>query len=490
MTAPVIDPEKQKVYRPVPTAYKFHMDNSFVRAIMGPIGSGKSVAMAMEVMLRARAQAPDGNGVRRTRWAVIRNTYPELKTTTLKTWTEWFDLYRCPITYTAPITGRARFPLPDGTRVDAEIVFLAVNQPKDIKRLLSLELTGAWLNEARELPKSVIDMVTGRVGRFPPKAVVPITWTGVIMDSNPPDTDHWWYRLSEEEKPAGWNFYKQPPALLFRNKQFEANAGQGDFPPAENVNNQQLGYNYWLQQLPGKDMEWIRVYIFGQYGNVFEGRPVYDGLYHDAIHVSSSPLGVYKGLPLILGWDFGMTPACVVSQLTPRGCMNVIREVVCERGGLKQFAQQAVLPLLANEFPDLTLQSWTDPAGAQSSQVDEQTCIDLLLNLGIPSQIAPTNKFLPRREAVATFLTRLVDGKPGFQLDPSCKMLRRGFQGGYKFSRVQVTGEERFHDMPTKNQFSHPHDALQYNCMGALHGQMIGLDAQRPSIPQVGVPFL
>ena len=68
------------------------MNNStdLVRGIMGPIGSGKSVACCAEIMMRSCEQAPGRDGVRRTRWAIIRNTYPELKSTTIKTWLDWF----------------------------------------------------------------------------------------------------------------------------------------------------------------------------------------------------------------------------------------------------------------------------------------------------------------------------------------------------------------------------------------------------------------
>ena len=68
----------------------FHKSNDFVRGILGPIGSGKSVAMCVEMFIRATQQAKSKDGVRRTRWIVIRNTAPELETTTIKTWLDWF----------------------------------------------------------------------------------------------------------------------------------------------------------------------------------------------------------------------------------------------------------------------------------------------------------------------------------------------------------------------------------------------------------------
>jgi hypothetical protein len=449
----------QRVYNPTPTMARFHADRSFFRGLMGPLGSGKSVACTIEVVIRAGEQQPGPDGVRRSRWAIIRNTFPELRSTTIKTWEDWVGP-ACPITYGSPITGRLRMPLGDGTSIDAEVFFFAMDLEKDVKKMLGIEITGAWLNEARELQKSVIDAVTSRVGRYPAKRDGGPTWSGIIADTNPPGTDHWWYRLSEVERPEGWNFFRQPGALRLVDGVYEAN------PEAENVDNQPLGYNYWLRQVGGKDPEWVNVHVLGNYGNVFSGKPVYEGLYNDALHASTTPLGIYRGLPLRLAWDFGLTPACVAGQLSAKGQLRVLREWVCENGALREFARDVVKPALANEFHGMTIISTADPAGNQRSQVDEVTCIDELARLGIPTTAAPTNDFIPRRQAVATFLTKTIDGGPGFILDPSCEMLRKGFLGGYKFDRVQVSGDERFKDVPTKNKFSHPADCCQYLALG------------------------
>jgi len=463
-----IAPHAQRVYRAEPTPAEFHRSNAFVRGIMGPIGSGKSVACALELYFRACGQVADHQGYRRTRWAVIRNTYPELRSTTIRTWIDWFPEPVCVITWAAPIEGRLKVRLPDGTTVVAEILFLSLDSPRDIKKLLSLELTGAWVNEARELPYSVIETLTGRVGRYPAKAMgPPITYSGVWMDTNPPDTDHWWYRLAELEQPEGWRFWRQPGAILVKgdppHTHYEIN------PDAENVGNQPLGFQYWLRQIAGKTQEWIRVYLLAQYGATFDGRPVYGSAWQEHVHVSTVHLAVYHGLPLVLGWDFGLTPACVAVQLSPAGQLRILREWVCDDGGLRQFADLTVKPSLTNEFPGMTLQSWCDPAGAQRSQVDEATCVAELSRVGIPTTIAPTNQFQVRRQAVLNFLTRLSEGQPGLIVDPRCTMIRKGFGGGYMLKRMPVAGDaaqERFRDEPEKNAYSHPAEALQYAVLG------------------------
>lgn len=454
-------------YRAERTPAEFHRDDSFVRGIMGPIGSGKSVACAMELFFRACRQAPDASGVRPSRWAVIRNTYPELRLTTVKTWVDWFPEPYCVMNWSPPFVGRLRSRLGDGTQVDAEVVFLSLDSPRDVKKLLSLELTGAWINEARELPYSVVETLTGRLGRYPKADRVPCTWSGVWMDSNPPDDDHWWYRLAEIERPEGHRFWRQPGALRQIGEppavRYEVN------PEAENVGHHSLGFEYWLRQVPGKTPEWLKVYILGQYGTTFDGRPVYGASWQDHVHVSATRLAVFRGLPLVLGWDFGLTPACVAVQLSPAGQLRILREWCCEDGGLRQFAEGTVRPALTNEFAGLRLQSWCDPAGTQRSQVDEATCVGELRRAGLTTTPAPTNEFGVRRQAVLNFLCKQVNGGPGVILDPACVRLRKGFGGGYLFRRVEVqgqAGEERFRDEPEKNVYSHPHDALQYAALG------------------------
>ncbi len=70
---------------------QFMKDESFFRGLRGPVGSGKSVSCCIEVMRRALEQKKGPDGKRKSRWAVIRNTNPQLKTTTIKTWLDWFE---------------------------------------------------------------------------------------------------------------------------------------------------------------------------------------------------------------------------------------------------------------------------------------------------------------------------------------------------------------------------------------------------------------
>ena len=199
-----------------PIAAAFHEDNSFFRGLMGPVGSGKSVACCLEILMKSVERPIGVSGWRKARWVAVRNTGPELETTTIKTWLDWFPesdfgkMNRKP-----PITHRVVI---DDLRLDLEIIFLALDRDEDMKKLLSLEATGIWLNEARFIQKSILDAATGRVGRYPSKKDKPenmsdeewLPWYGIIADTNPPDDTHWWYNLAEESNPEGFKFFKQP----------------------------------------------------------------------------------------------------------------------------------------------------------------------------------------------------------------------------------------------------------------------------------------
>lgn len=444
-------------YKPAgPVVASFHNSNAFVRGLMGPVGSSKSSACCVELVWRALEQVPH-NGVRRSRWAILRNTYPELKSTTIKTWQEWFPM--AVMKWDAPISSRIVCTHPDRkTTVDMEVYFLALERPEDVGKLKSLELTGGWMNEAGEMAKGVFDMMTQRVGRYPPKKRGGPTWSGVIMDTNPPDDDSWYYKLAEKDTPEGWDFFKQPGGLKEVNGEFVAN------PEAENVKNLPNGHEYYLRQVGGKSKDWVRVFLCGSYGAVISGKPVYPE-YNDDIHCK--PVKPVKGLPLILGFDFGLTPACSICQLTSRGQFLVLDELVAEDMGIRQFARDVVVPHLSMNYAGMTFQGVGDPSGMSRKDTDEKTCFMELAELNIPCVPASSNNFTARREAVAKYLTRMIDGQPGFLIDPKADLNRRGHRGRYQFNRIQVSGE-RFRDVPDKNDASHPCEATQYAALYSL----------------------
>ena len=165
-----------------------------VQMIRGPLGSGKTMESCQKIFAFMCHQEPNDQGVRPSRFVAIRNTFPDLANTTIK---DWLELYRDLGHYTQggvePPHQTLEFELEDGTVVNSEIIFLALDREDSVKKLRGTQVTGFWLNEAKELPKSIIDMADLRHGRYPSKAAggIDCTWHGMIGDYNSPDEDHW-----------------------------------------------------------------------------------------------------------------------------------------------------------------------------------------------------------------------------------------------------------------------------------------------------------
>lgn len=462
---------------PGPVAAAYMRDRSQVSLIEGPVGSGKTVATIMKGFTVSRQQKAH-LGVRYSRGVFIRNTYPELKSTVIKSFQDWFPESIAPIRWDAPITAKINQSLDDGTRLECEIYFLSFDRPDDIGKLKGLEITWAALSEANELTKTALDMVTGRVGRYPSQRLGGPSWYGVFGDTNMPDDDHYLYRLFEKEKPKGYTLFRQPGGLTEKDGQYVDN------PLAENIQNLPGGYEYYHRQLGGKSKEWIKVFVLANYGTISDGKPIYPE-WNDEIHCKeASP---YPGLPLLLGFDYGLTPACAICQISPRGQLLVLGELFAKDMGIRQFARDVVRPHLALTYNGYTFQACGDPAGVARKDTDEKTCFMELAEEGIACVPASTNSFVGRREAVAKYLTRMVDGKPCFMVDPSCDMIRRGFNGRYQYKRLQVVGEERYRDVPDKNDFSHLHDALQYAALYSLNMNQSAEWSQPIKYPQTGI---
>lgn len=427
----------------------FHRSQAFVRGIRGPVGSGKSTACVVEILRRASAQAPGPDGRRRTRWAVIRNTYPELRTTTIKTWHSWVPPTFGRFAQESPIVHHVQT-----ADLDMEVLFLALDVEADARKLLSLELTGAWINEAREVPRAMVDALTGRVGRFPAVRDGGCTWSGILLDTNPPDTEHWFYRLAEVDRPEGWEFFSQPSGLS---------------PAAENIRN--LPSFYYPRLAAGKDEDWLRVYVHGEYGFVVEGKPVYP-MFRDSTHVAREPLDPVPGLPLLAGVDFGLTPAFVIGQQLVDGRWLLLDELVFDDAGIIRAAEAFTKFVYQRYGGDVHVTGWGDPAGTTRSQIDERTALDVL-RANTPRhwrwRPAPSNAVSLRLEGVRGALSRLVDGRAGLLVSPTCTMLRKGFNGGYCYQALR-SGSDTYHEAPSKNQYSHVHDALQYLLSGGGEG--------------------
>jgi hypothetical protein len=209
--------------------------------VVGPVGSGKTVANIIKPFVWALEQEPGPDNIRRFKAAIVRNTMPELMRTTIETYTSFFtreqfgDIRRSsPLSHrivwepqgrkggyfeTEPSetgNGLRWTPYDDNSPgLDYHVDFFALDRPQQVKSLLSYEATYIFFNEIREIPKAIVDAAGDRVGRYPSiaKGGVMPTKFGVAGDTNPPDETHWIYEFYRDP-PKGWAVRKQPPGLV------------------------------------------------------------------------------------------------------------------------------------------------------------------------------------------------------------------------------------------------------------------------------------
>lgn len=457
-----------------PTCQRFLESKKFIKAIMGPVGGGKSTVCLFALLELAVNQTPfqatpDGPTIRRTKFYIVRNTMQQLMSTVKPIIDFWF------IERTGGMMGSWRltekifdmkFLLPDGTMVWSEFCFMPADTPDDVRRLLSLEGSAAWLEEAREIVQEVFEGIQARVMRFPSPEGGGIRYPCVIMSTNPPPMGTYLQELFASP-PANMEVFIQPPAILDNG---ELNTGQQPgIPAAENL--KFLDPGYYTTLMDGKTQDWIDVFLKNKFGPGGFGMPVFASTFKRGFHVATEPLRAIPSSmhPLIVGADNGLTGACVVMQMDARGRVNVLGEVYVPYGetmGYDTFMDRLVTPYLQANFPQHPsgFVFSVDPACFHRAQATEVTIAQVIAQRGYQVKRAPTGNS-PERcvAALEGLLVRAIDGKAGLLIDPRCQHLIKALDWGYR-NKKQANGQMTA--VPEKNHYSHIADAIQ---MGALH---------------------
>lgn len=199
----------------------------------------------------------------------------------------------------------------------------------------------------------------------------------------------------------------------------------------------------------------------------FSGLPVYGDTWNPQIHMNHKEMIPELGLPLLIGLDFGLTPAAVCCQLSGFK-LRVFWELVAVNMGIKRFL--VILKSKLNNLhpnwcdPKRDFIIYIDPSGQFRKDTDENTCANEISEAGFKNIIPGAIAFEERRTSVEYFLTKLDKGQPCIEVSANnCPTLCKGFSGGYMFAEGQDEIEPS-KVRPLKNQYSHVHDALQMIC--------------------------
>jgi len=436
----------------------------FARFVVGPVGSGKTTGCIFELLKRCMQQAPGADGKRRTRWAVVRQTLQQLRMTILLDILNWLR----------PI---CRYKVADQVviiefgDVYSEWFLIPLEDPEDQRRLLSMQLTGAWLSEAIEMSPDLVDAIAGRCGRFPSAVDGGCTWFGMIGDTNAPTDGSDWWRLFEDDRPPDWQVFWQPSGMddNAENLEWLLQTPETLKLPEDSPVRRAQGRTYYERLARGHNVDWVNRYVYARYGSDPSGAAVFRGSFKRMFHVKQE-LQPVIGKPLLIGQDFGRSPCSIICQEDHTGRLNVLEEVVAEDIGLELHVSKFLKPrLYAEKYMGLQFVAVGDPAGKGKSDILEENNFDVLKRLGIPAFPAPTNNIDPRITSVETLLLQQRDGGPALAFDEfGCPNLIRALNGMYRFSKTQAGITK---PLPDKTHpWSDLADALQYVCLSLNSG--------------------
>lgn len=436
-------------YKAPPTVGDFMLSDAKLRFIMGPWGSGKTTGCVMELARRMMEEHPDSQGVRDTRMVVVRNTSQQLRQTVLKDIEKW-------------LSGAMHFKITDSTvqlrcthpqlgKIKSDWMLIPLDEPRDVQRLLSLNITGGWVSEFREIPIEVVTSLFGRTGRYLPIGIKKPAWRGVIGESNPPDEDSEWHNRLEVERPDNWAVFKQPGGMD---------------PAAENREN--LPEGYYEDLLATNTADWSDVHVHAKYGKSLSGQAVFRTSFNPEFHLAKGELRPIPGMPLMLGQDFGRTPTALIGQVDNRGRLLVLREANSMGMGLEQFLITNLRPMLTQYYAGFSAFMVADPTGRDKGQITEESPFDALRRMGFRVYGAPTNEVEGRLRAVEQLFLRQADGGPAIIIsEEGCPLLVKALKFHYRYKRKQ-SGE--LEDKPDKTHpWSDLADCLQYMALG-YHG--------------------
>lgn len=414
-------------FRPNPLQRQFIESRARADLFSSRMGEGKSTGIAWSAMYHTRHNPG-------ARWAIIRDTWENMQSTTMKTFFEWFP----PGVFGTFHQGKKTFTWAAGV-AEGEVEFLGMDDPADASKLMSRELAGFAIDEPAPATTSggvdelIFDIGISRLRQPNMK------WYGIKLAENNPDEAHWTYRRFVDPGTEGFQIW------------------QPDKP--ENEANLPPEYYAELRRVWGHRPDLIRRFIEGQFGFQQDGKAV-TPQWSDRNHLTLGLIPIPRQ-EIVLLWDFGHNPTCIVTQRTPMGNWMILDSMVGDGIGVEELIEGQVKPLLIERYPKTRFRHIGDPAG----MTREQTSIMrspvgfIRKSLGGGWRSGPV-KLDHRIEPLRAVLSRTIGGTGLVQVDRHrADHVWHALRGGWHFkvARTGVTSGQ-----PVKNMHSHPGDAMSY----------------------------
>lgn len=426
-----------------PTQWDFITSKAEADLFACRMGEGKSAGLVWAAF-HYTEQNPGAVG------AMIRDTYENLRDTTLKEFFAWFpEGVAC--TYNRS-SKTIRWRL---SQLEGEIMCLGMDEPKDAQKLQSRALSyflmdePAPAHESGGIDEEVFDMALSRL-RFPG-----MRWYAAKLATNNPDETHWTYRRFKDPGDPG-----TPTSEEIADEQERGFRLHQTVRP-ENTEHLPPGYYARLRQAYRHRPDLVRRFVDGDFGFQAIGRAVTPE-WNDDLHLAQALEPI--GRELILLWDFGVTGSCcTITQTTPLGHWNTLESHVSDPDGMGTFEliRDVVKPRLAERFHGLPLRHIGDPQGAQREQSSSQMSAVRVIReeLGGPFRAGPV-KLEERIPPLRSVLSRTIGGIGLVRVDARfAKPVWHALRGGYHYavSRAGVISPA-----PVKDIHSHPANTMEY----------------------------
>lgn len=448
-----------------------------VRALKGPIGSGKTTGIMGAAVANAQRQPKQpwvaANGqrmnVRLYGLTIMRTDYRLLWGSFIRPfwfrwfpqespWTEWRGGDDQPADHT--IRMMSQFG-----PVVMQVQFRALSDlrtPEAISNFWRGQLpTDVWLEEADAFSEEIYQGAYSRLGRGTEMRFGGPTSPTLFLGTNAPLIGSWMHtRIVSGRWRKDIEFFDQPA---------------GDGPQAENLHN--LPPTYYSDQRRELDDRNYQRLVKNEFVMPRAGQAVHEN-YRDSFHGAPGELPIDASMPLLIGIDPKTHPSAEFCQRPLNGQWRFIDEIVAKKGvGSQRFAELINAKLKQPEYAYFDgrrdrIRCVVDPSAAWGvdSEAGELNWLQRVsLLTGITIIPARSNKRSDRHDSMAAALRRLVDdGRPGMLVSTRCPMLRAGLAGMFHYAEVNLAGGGSGKGLtgdPVKNEYADPCEAAEYAVM-------------------------
>jgi hypothetical protein len=414
-------------FKPNPTQDAFIRSRATADYFSCRVGEGKSTALNWSAFYHTR-QNPGCTAL------MVRDTWENLRRTTLAT---FFDSFPPGIFGSWHETNK-EWTWAEGI-AKGKIIWLGMDSADDASKLQSL--VAGWIGmdevapatDSGGIPETIFDLGLTRL-RQPE-----MHWYGMKLASNNSDDTHWGYRRFVDPGAEGFKLWQ--PAF------------------AENMKNLPPGYYEKLRSSLSHRPDLIARFVEGSFGFQQIGQAV-TPQFNEKIHLANGLIPV-RGHELVLLWDFGLNPTCIISQISPLGHWNILRSFVGEGIGATELIEDVVKPILKQRYDGFRWRHIGDPNGNTREQSSSKsTAVSVIRRELGGSFRGGSVSAWEGIECLRAVLSRMINGRGLVQIDRvGARHVWLALRGGWHYAERNsgVLSPEA-----VKDSHSHPGDAMRY----------------------------